>query len=225
MIVVANSSVLIALCRIGMLNLLYQKFTEGIFIPEAVWYEVVESGRGQPGSEEVSSSPWIKVKKVKDEKLISLLRIELDEGEAEAIVLASELKADLVLLDEKAARKVAKRLGLQVLGTIGVLIWAKRAGFDRQFERAIRCSSERRKFSYCPGCLQQGSACRIRRLTKGPTGELKTQLYIAKETFANPDENTPSLYVIASEAKQSNVEGIFGQAKNSTPYFQRGRIR
>jgi len=128
LIVVANSSVLIALCRIGMLNLLYQKFTEGIFIPEAVWYEVVESGRGQPGSEEVSSSPWIKVKKVKDEKLISLLRIELDEGEAEAIVLASELKADLVLLDEKAARKVAKRLGLQVLGTIGVLIWAKRAG-------------------------------------------------------------------------------------------------
>ena len=32
-------------------------------------------------------------------------------------------------------------------------------------------------------------------------------------------------HVIASEAKQSNVEGIFGQAKNSTPYFQRGRIR
>ena len=72
MIVVANSSVLIALCRIGMLNLLHQKFPEGIFIPEAVWHEVVKSGRGQPGSEEVSSSPWIKVKKVKDEKLDAL---------------------------------------------------------------------------------------------------------------------------------------------------------
>ena len=92
MIVVANSSVLIALCRIGMLNLLHQKFPEGIFIPEAVRYEVVESGRGQPGSEEVSSSLWIKVKKVKDEKLVSLLRMELDQGEAEAIVLANEQK-------------------------------------------------------------------------------------------------------------------------------------
>ena len=41
----------------------------------------------------------------------------------------------------------------------------------------------------------------------------------------NPGKNSLSLHVIASEAKQSNVEGIFGQAKDSTPYFQRGRIR
>jgi len=45
------------------------------------------------------------------------------------------------------------------------------------------------------------------------------------ETFANPGKNFPSLHIIASEAKQSNVEGIFWQAKNSTPHFQRGRIR
>jgi len=41
----------------------------------------------------------------------------------------------------------------------------------------------------------------------------------------NPDENSLSLYVIASEAKKFNIQGIFGRAKNSTPYFQRGRIR
>jgi len=128
LIVVANSSVLIALCRIGMLDLLHRKFPEGIFIPKAVWCEVVEGGRGQPGSKEVSSSPWIKVKEVGDRKLVSLLRMELDQGEAEAIVLANEQKADLILLDEKVARRVAKKLGLPVLGTVGVLIWAKKSG-------------------------------------------------------------------------------------------------
>jgi len=60
--------------------------------------------------------------------LVSLLRMELDQGEAEAIVLANEQKADLILLDEKAARRVAKKLGLPVLGTVGVLIWAKKSG-------------------------------------------------------------------------------------------------
>ena len=54
--------------------------------------------------------------------------MELDQGEAEAIVLANEQKADLILLDEKAARKVAKKLGLPVLGTVGILKWAKKSG-------------------------------------------------------------------------------------------------
>ena len=150
MIVVANSSVLIALCRIGMLNLLHQKFPEGIFIPEAVWHEVVKSGRGQPGSEEISSSPWIKVKKVKDERLVSLLRMELDQGEAEAVVLASEQKADLVLLDEKAARRVAKRLGLAVLGTIGILIWAKRVGLIDSLKEQLDALQKEGNFRIAP---------------------------------------------------------------------------
>jgi predicted nucleic acid-binding protein len=53
--------------------------------------------------------------------------MELDEGEAEAIALCREQQAELVLLDEKDARRVVRRLGLAVLGTVGVLIWAKRA--------------------------------------------------------------------------------------------------
>jgi predicted nucleic acid-binding protein len=52
----------------------------------------------------------------------------LDEGEAEAIALASELGARVVLLDERDARRMAERIGLRVLGTVGVLVWAKRAG-------------------------------------------------------------------------------------------------
>ncbi|MBW2091123.1 MAG: DUF3368 domain-containing protein [Deltaproteobacteria bacterium] len=146
MFVVANSSVLIALCRIRMLELLHQRYPEGVFIPKAVWREVVEGGKGQPGANEVSSSTWIKVKEVEDRKLVSLLGMELDQGEAEAIVLASEQEADLILLDEKAARRVAKRLGLAVLGTVGVLIYAKRAGFIGSLKEQLDALQEEGNF-------------------------------------------------------------------------------
>lgn len=124
---VANSSILIALSTIGQIELLYHRFPEGILIPQAVWREVVETGKGQPGAAEVASVSWIAVCQVKDENLVSLLRMELDEGEAEAIALCCEQQAAAVLLDEKDARRVARRLGLTVLGTVGILIWAKRA--------------------------------------------------------------------------------------------------
>jgi len=55
-------------------------------------------------------------------------RSSIDYGEAEVIALALEKKTDLVLLDEKEAREVAERLGFRVLGTVGLLIWAKREG-------------------------------------------------------------------------------------------------
>ncbi|WP_303884140.1 DUF3368 domain-containing protein, partial [Acetomicrobium mobile] len=53
---------------------------------------------------------------------------QLDYGEAEVIALALEMGARLVLLDEKEAREFARKLGLKVLGTIGLLIWAKKEG-------------------------------------------------------------------------------------------------
>jgi predicted nucleic acid-binding protein len=84
--------------------------------------EVVIEGKGQPGSQEVQSSKWIRVQEVNDQSFVRLLEIELDRGESEAIALACELKADLVLLDEKDARLRGKRVGLRILGTIGILI-------------------------------------------------------------------------------------------------------
>jgi predicted nucleic acid-binding protein len=123
-----NSSVLIALSTIGQLVLLPRRFPEGVLVPQAVWREVVETGKGQPGSAEVASATWVVVREVKDRGLVSLLRAELDEGEAETIALAREEHVSLVLLDEKDARQVARRLNLQVLGTVGLLIWAKRVG-------------------------------------------------------------------------------------------------
>lgn len=113
---------------IGQLDLLTQRFPAGVMVPRAVWREVVEAGKGRPDSEEVSSRSWIEVREVEDTSLVSLLVAELDEGEAEAIALAREKQSPLILLDEKDARQVARRLGFQTLGTVGILIWARRAG-------------------------------------------------------------------------------------------------
>ena len=129
-----------------MLELLHYRFPEGVVVPKAVWVEVVEEGRGQPGAEEVSSSEWISVREVEDERLVSLLERELDMGESEAIVLAKELGAGLVLLDEKAARKVSKRLDLPVLGTVGLLIWAKRAGLVSSLKEELDTLQGKGKF-------------------------------------------------------------------------------
>ena len=123
-----NSSILIALSTIGQLSVLIQRFPDGVLLPQAVWQEVVGTGAGQPGSQEVASASWLTVRKVVNESLISLLRIELDAGEAEAIALFSEEPVEAILLDEKNARRVARRMGLPVLGTVGILIWAKQTG-------------------------------------------------------------------------------------------------
>lgn len=126
--VVSNASVLISLSAIGKLVLLHERFPEGVLAPEAVWREVVQEGGERPGAREVAGAEWIIVQRVRAEAVVHLLRAELDEGEAEAIALAQEVGADLVLLDERDARRVAGRMGLKVLGTVGLLLWAKREG-------------------------------------------------------------------------------------------------
>ncbi len=125
MIAVANSSVLISLSSINLLTLLNEKF-EKIYIPHAVWSEVVEGGRGEPGADDVKNSKKIEVLNVKDTNFITALNETLDRGESEAIALAVELGMQTILIDEKQARLIARRYELKPLGTIGILIWAKR---------------------------------------------------------------------------------------------------
>ena len=73
--------------------------------------------------EEVKKAGF-EVRKISDLKLYNLLRAYLDAGESEAITLASEVNA-IVLLDEKDARSLAEKLGLKVMGTVGLLICKK----------------------------------------------------------------------------------------------------
>jgi predicted nucleic acid-binding protein len=124
MSVVSNASPLISLARIGKLDLLRQLYGE-LLIPEAVWHEVVIEGVGQPGANEVKVATWIKTQSVTNTPLVSALRQELDTGEAEAIVLTLETQAELLLMDERVGREVARHLGLRYTGLIGVLVEAK----------------------------------------------------------------------------------------------------
>ena len=128
MIVVSNTSPVINLAVIGkldLLRLLYQK----IMMPYAVFHEITVKGAGQPGASDVQAANWIERRQVNDPTLVTALRTELDPGEAEAIALALELNAELLLIDERLGRKVASRFGLNFIGLLGLLIDAKHKGF------------------------------------------------------------------------------------------------
>lgn len=126
MIIVSDTSPLVNLAAVRHLNLLQQLYGQ-VIIPQAVYDEIV-AGTPQPGSAEVKSS-WIEVRRTTLQSLTASLRLELDEGEAEAIALATELNANLLLLDERKGREVAARMGIRFVGVLGVLVDAKRKNF------------------------------------------------------------------------------------------------
>ena len=127
MTVVVDSSALISLARIGRLDLL-PRIAGAVHIPEAVYREVVEHGTGRPGSAEVAGAAWILRRSVRDPTSVEPLRARLGRGEAEAIVLAKELGADFLVVDDAVARRAAGSEGLVVVGLIGLLISAKQRG-------------------------------------------------------------------------------------------------
>lgn len=80
------------------------------------------------GAREVSEADWIEIVEVSDKSAVEELKGELDKGESEAIVLAKELGAEWLLLDERLARQKAQALGFKVIGTLGILLRAKEMG-------------------------------------------------------------------------------------------------
>ncbi len=115
--VVSNSSPLIFLSAIGMLDFLKTEFGE-VFIPKVVYDEI--TAKGLKGSNEVKHAGWIKVLPVKNDSSISFIPM-LDEGEWKAILLVIEQKADLLLMDDLAGRRAAAMYGVNVIGTLGFL--------------------------------------------------------------------------------------------------------
>ena len=99
MIVISDTSCIINLAQVGVLELLPKIFNE-IVIPQAVYDEIVLKGSNRAGADEIKHAAWIKIKHHTNETLYTELRADLDEGEAEAITLAIELKADLLIIDE-----------------------------------------------------------------------------------------------------------------------------
>ena len=125
MIVVSDTTPLISLLKIGRLDLLKKLFGE-IFIPQAVFNELTVDERFQMEANQIKNEKFILVKTVNNLEPVGILKraVGLDQGESEAIVLADELKADLLLMDEAKGRKVSVEMGHRIIGTIGILMAA-----------------------------------------------------------------------------------------------------
>ena len=120
MIVVSDTSPILNLAAASKLYLLRDLYAD-IVIPPAVGQELVRNG--------VQLEPsWTRVVAAEDQNEVAALLDQLDPGEAEAIVVAGELKAGLLLVDEKRGRRVALDRGLEVTGLLGVLAEAKARG-------------------------------------------------------------------------------------------------
>jgi hypothetical protein len=119
MIVVSDTSPITSLLQIGREHILPKLFLR-VLIPEAVRAELDNFHPKLPS--------FLEVIKVRDQRIVAQLAASLDIGEAEAIVLAEEQSANLVLIDDFLARTLALSRGLPVIGLLGVLLKAKRAG-------------------------------------------------------------------------------------------------
>ena len=94
--VVSNTTPIISLLKLSQLELVH-KLYENIYIPVAVYNEI-EAGKDKAYYKDLKQYDWIKIISIKDKNAIKYF-LDLDVGEAEAIVLATELNADLIIID------------------------------------------------------------------------------------------------------------------------------
>lgn len=129
MIVVSDTSVITSLIQVGHYELLRQ-LNRAVLIPRAVQLELLRTHATIP--------PFLDVRDVTDRTWVADLEVELDLGEAEAIVLAKETNADLLLIDEKLGRQVALREGLRITGLMGLVVEAKQRGLIGSVRELVR---------------------------------------------------------------------------------------
>ena len=127
MSVVSNSSPIMNLAVVGQVHLLERLYGK-VYIPETVWQELSATGTGLPWAAVMPILSWLETRSVSNRSLVDLVLLELDKGEVEAISLAMELKADLLLINERRGRTVAFRWGLKFIGLWGALVEGKRKG-------------------------------------------------------------------------------------------------
>ncbi|MFM8471567.1 MAG: DUF3368 domain-containing protein [Limisphaerales bacterium] len=125
-VIVADSSPLIGLARIGRLALL-PKIAERIVVGRAVWDEVTVAAPDAPGAKAIRECAFLEVVSPST-TFTQPVPTEIDAGEAEAIALAQGMTGCLLLVDDANARRVAKRLHIRHTGTVGLLRLAKHCG-------------------------------------------------------------------------------------------------
>jgi predicted nucleic acid-binding protein len=146
MLAVSNTSPLSNLASIGRLELLKSQFSE-VRIPSAVARELAaHPDPAATAALDAALREWIRIVPPEDTPLFRMLRRQVDSGEAEAIALAADLKADIVIIDEQEGRALARQAGLSVTGTLGVLLRAKRSGLIRLIKPEIQALRNRARF-------------------------------------------------------------------------------
>ena len=130
--VIVNSTPIIVLCGIGKLDILRRLYGE-ITIPAAVYREVTAI-EDSVCMQIKNAGSWIHVECVHDNTEKKMYKAKLHAGEVEVMILAQEQMADLVIIDDNAAKKTAKYLGLTVTGTLGILLKAKSQGIVQRVD-------------------------------------------------------------------------------------------
>lgn len=148
---VSNTSPLLNLAIIGEVDLLRAQFGE-LWIPPAVLDELRLDSElpGVQALREVFDAGWVHIAPVNNQPFVQVLRQDLDAGEAEAIVLATELPLSHILLDERQGRRVAHALELTVTGILGVLLRARLAGELASLRDAITALRDEAGFWIAP---------------------------------------------------------------------------
>jgi len=125
MIVVSDTTPLISLLKIGRIDLLENLFGL-VYVPQAVYDELTIDKRFEAEAEQIKQSRFIIIKAVQNAGSVNVLKraTGLDQGESEAIILSDETKADILLMDEAKGRTVSHEMGINVMGTIGILMAA-----------------------------------------------------------------------------------------------------
>lgn len=135
MIVISDTTPLISLMKIESLDILEKMYKE-IIIPKAVYDELIINMDYKSEIYIIQNCRFLQTKIVKENLSVSLLQkqLKLDLGESEAIVLANSIDADLIIIDERKARRIAKDIGLNVTGTLGILVEAKQRGLVKELK-------------------------------------------------------------------------------------------
>ena len=98
----------------------------------------MSGGKDSFGVKEIKTEKWIKTRKIKNKLAKEYLLTEIDDGEAEVIILAEELRTSIIIMDDKLGRRIAKLRGFKVVGTLRILAAAKGKGVITEVKPLIK---------------------------------------------------------------------------------------
>lgn len=158
-VVVSDASPLICLAAIRHFDLLRLVYQE-VLIPEAVWQEITRApaftaAASLHAATVARDAGWLQIATPTNHPLVIQLETTLDRGEAEAIALAVERTASLLLIDERDGRQMARTLAVPLTGTLGVLLHAKTLGHTRAIKPLLMELVEQHHFRLQPDLIRQ----------------------------------------------------------------------